>query len=106
MLHRVALVTTDVSDKPSASIFRVTRIGELGTALAVTSKPTHAAKKYEVRNLKCYNSCGVCDGQSDTGAGFLPALRFPLPLIHPTNFSTLIIIYHPGLVKYANKWLK
>jgi hypothetical protein len=36
MLRRVALVRTDVSEKLSASI-RVTRIGELGTTLAVTS---------------------------------------------------------------------
>jgi hypothetical protein len=37
MLHRVALVRTDVSEERSASFIRVTRIGELGTALAVTS---------------------------------------------------------------------
>jgi hypothetical protein len=37
MLRRVALVRTDVSEELSASIIRVTRIGELGTALAVTS---------------------------------------------------------------------
>jgi hypothetical protein len=37
MLHRVALVRTDVSEEPSTSIFRMTRIGELGTTLAVTS---------------------------------------------------------------------
>jgi hypothetical protein len=36
MLRRVALVRTDVSEELSASI-RVTRIGELGTTLAVTS---------------------------------------------------------------------
>jgi hypothetical protein len=30
MLRRVALVRTDVSEEPSASFFRVTRIGELG----------------------------------------------------------------------------
>jgi hypothetical protein len=35
MLRSVALVRTDVSEEPSASIIRVTRIGELGT-LAVT----------------------------------------------------------------------
>jgi hypothetical protein len=35
MLHRVALVRTDVSEELSASIIRVTRISELGT-LAVT----------------------------------------------------------------------
>jgi hypothetical protein len=33
MLHRVALVRTDVAKKRSASIIRVTRIGELGTTL-------------------------------------------------------------------------
>jgi hypothetical protein len=38
ILRRVALVRTDVSEELSASIIRVTRIGELGTALAVTSK--------------------------------------------------------------------
>jgi hypothetical protein len=37
ILHRVALVRTDVSEEHIASIIRVTRIGELGT-LAVTSK--------------------------------------------------------------------
>jgi hypothetical protein len=34
MLRRVALVITDVSEERSASIIRVTRIGELGTTLA------------------------------------------------------------------------
>jgi hypothetical protein len=38
MLCRVALVRTDVSEELSASFIRVTRIGELGTTLAVTSK--------------------------------------------------------------------
>jgi hypothetical protein len=37
MLHRVALVRTDVSEEFRASIIRVTRIVELGTTLAVTS---------------------------------------------------------------------
>jgi hypothetical protein len=37
MLRRVALLRTDVSEELSASIIRVTRIGELGTTLAVTS---------------------------------------------------------------------
>jgi hypothetical protein len=38
MLHLVALVRTDVSEELIASNIRVTRIGELGTALAVASK--------------------------------------------------------------------
>jgi hypothetical protein len=37
MLRRVALVRTNVSEELSASFIRTTRIGELGTTLAVTS---------------------------------------------------------------------
>jgi hypothetical protein len=37
MLRRVALLRTDVSEELIASIIRVTRIGEIGTTLAVTS---------------------------------------------------------------------
>jgi hypothetical protein len=46
MLHHVVLVRTDVSEEYSASIIRVTRIGELGTKLEVTSKQMHTTKKY------------------------------------------------------------
>jgi hypothetical protein len=45
MLRRVALVTIDFSEELSASIVRVTRIGELGTTLVCNQQPTHAAKK-------------------------------------------------------------
>jgi hypothetical protein len=37
MLRCVTLVRTDVSEELSASIIRVTRIGELGTTLTVTN---------------------------------------------------------------------
>jgi hypothetical protein len=37
MLRHVVVVRTDFSEELSASIIRVTRIGELGTMLAVTS---------------------------------------------------------------------
>jgi hypothetical protein len=37
MLRDVALVRTDVSEERSASFIRVTRIGELGKTLGVTS---------------------------------------------------------------------
>jgi hypothetical protein len=36
MLRRVALVRNDVSEEPTASFIRVTKIGELGTMLAAT----------------------------------------------------------------------
>jgi hypothetical protein len=38
MIHCVALVRTNILEERSASIIRVTRIGELGTTLTVTSK--------------------------------------------------------------------
>jgi hypothetical protein len=49
MLRRVALVRTDVSEELSASIIKVTRIGELGM-LAVASNR---------RKLLCITSWGV-----------------------------------------------
>jgi hypothetical protein len=36
MLRRVALVRSDVSEELSASIIRVTRLGEIGTTLPIT----------------------------------------------------------------------
>jgi hypothetical protein len=48
MLRRVALVRTDVSEELSASFVRVTRIGELGTTLAVTIT-LRAAKQFGFR---------------------------------------------------------
>jgi hypothetical protein len=43
-------------------------------------------------------SCGICGEQSGTGAGFLQALRFPLPIIIPPTVPHSII-YRPGLVQ-------
>jgi hypothetical protein len=43
VLRRVALVIIDVSEELSASFIRVTRIGELGTMLAVTSQRASVA---------------------------------------------------------------
>jgi hypothetical protein len=50
MLRRMALVRTDVSEERSASFIRVTRIGELGTTLAVTSN------RRTIRNVGLYKS--------------------------------------------------
>jgi hypothetical protein len=51
MLRRVALVRTDVSEERSASFIRVTRIGELGTTLAVTSNRRTLRRNTSVRWL-------------------------------------------------------
>jgi hypothetical protein len=48
MLRHEALVRADVSEEPSASFIRVTRIGELGTTLAATSNRCTLR-----RNTKC-----------------------------------------------------
>jgi hypothetical protein len=49
MLRRVALVRTDVSEELRASFIRATRLGELGTTLAVTSnRRTLRTKKYSL----------------------------------------------------------
>jgi hypothetical protein len=62
MLRRVALVRTYVSEEPSASFIRVTRIGELGTTLAVASNrrtdschPDEGGAKF-LRNVSSYES--------------------------------------------------
>jgi hypothetical protein len=51
MLCHVALVRTDVSEKLSASIIRVAKIGELGKTLAVTSNR---------RTLRRNTECSLC----------------------------------------------
>jgi hypothetical protein len=57
MLHHVALVRTDVSEELSASFIRMTRIGELGTALAVTSnRHTLQRNTKFLRNVSSYKS--------------------------------------------------
>jgi hypothetical protein len=65
MLHRVALVRTDVQEELSNSFIRVTRIGELGTMLALTRN-----RRTLRRNTKCTwftDSCHPDEG----GAKFL-----------------------------------
>jgi hypothetical protein len=58
MLHRVALVRTEVSEELSVSFIRVTRIGELGTRLAVTSNRCTLR-----RNTRC--KCKIAARTSD-----------------------------------------
>jgi hypothetical protein len=51
MLRRVALVRIDVSEEPSTSFIRVTRICELGTTLAATSNRCTLVFLRSVRRL-------------------------------------------------------
>jgi hypothetical protein len=52
MLHRVALVRTDVSEEPSASFIRITRVGELGTTLAATGNRRMPQEPHGVTSQK------------------------------------------------------
>jgi hypothetical protein len=59
MLRRVALVRTDVSEELSASFIRVTRIGELGTTLAITSNRRTLRRNTQHASVVSY-SYAVC----------------------------------------------
>jgi hypothetical protein len=50
-LRRVAIVRTDVSGEPIASIIKVTGIGELGTTLAVASNRSRLRRNTMNRNV-------------------------------------------------------
>jgi hypothetical protein len=52
MLRRVAFVRTDASEELSASFIRVTRIGEIGIALAVTSNEEIASHLVFLRRVR------------------------------------------------------
>jgi hypothetical protein len=58
MLRRVTLVRTDVSEELSAFIIRVTRIGELGTTLDVTSN-RHTLRRNIYLQYILQEPCGV-----------------------------------------------
>jgi hypothetical protein len=70
-------------------------IASLTSGRVVSRRLAIAAAR--VRSLN--KSCGICGGQSGTGAGYLRVLRFPLPIIYSTNCSKITIIYHSVLVQ-------
>jgi hypothetical protein len=69
------------SDSLSTVCIFFARIQSVGRdiARAVSRWLTTAAARVRAR----VRSCGICSGQSGTGAGFLRVLRFPLPIFIP-----------------------
>jgi hypothetical protein len=74
LLRRVALVRTDVSEKLSVSLIRMTRIGELGT-LAVTSNRRTLRRRYE-QSISICGKLAVFLENSDVAA-LVPFMRWP-----------------------------
>jgi hypothetical protein len=68
MLRRVARVRTEVLEERSAYFFRVTRIGKLGTTLALTSNRSTLRRNSQCASVVDFvDSCHLNDG----GAKFL-----------------------------------
>jgi hypothetical protein len=59
MLHRVAVVRDDVSEEPSASFIRVTRIGEPGTTLAATSNRRRLRRNFLKQRHRSSVLCAI-----------------------------------------------
>jgi hypothetical protein len=94
MLGRVALIRTCVSEEHVASIIKVTRIGELGTTLAVTSNRITIRNFPEdgilhihrCENLKSYN-CLFADGLA---AAFPSQPHGHVLTLTPSSFLTRV----------------
>jgi hypothetical protein len=56
------------------------------------------------RILPQVRSCGICGGQSDTGASFPIVLRFPLPTLSPSVAPYSLTILSPTLYLYI-QWV-
>jgi hypothetical protein len=69
MLGRVAFVRTDVLEELSASLIRVTRIGELGATLAVTSnrRTLHSHRRENLKFYKWYSVWVKAEFRVDIG---------------------------------------
>jgi hypothetical protein len=60
---------------------RVTAVSLLSIGRAVAQTVSHRLPTAAARVRDLVRSCGICGGQSGTGAGFLRVLWFPLPII-------------------------
>jgi hypothetical protein len=63
------------------------------TGRAIAQAVSRRLPTAEARVRSQVRSCGICGGQSGTGAGFLRVLGFPLPILVPptTPHSSSII---------------
>jgi hypothetical protein len=85
MLGRVALVRTDVSEELSASIIRVTRIGERGTTLAVTSN-----RRKPRRNTKCVVYPFPEKGEAGASIDSVGSVRVDVKVLKETENGVMV----------------
>jgi hypothetical protein len=84
ILRRVALVRTDVSEELSAYFIRVTRIGKLGTTLAVTSNRRTLRRKTKLLNGLDWSRTTQTTGSHN----YVTAIqkKTPWPLVRKQNY--------------------
>jgi hypothetical protein len=87
MLRRVTLVRTDVSEELGASFIIVTRIGELGTTLAVTSNRRTLPKKYHHLAFLC----SVCQLLVTASVVLSSLILFTLMKEAPSSSETSVL---------------
>jgi hypothetical protein len=102
MLRRVALVRTDFSEELRASFIRVTRIGELGRRLGVTSNrrtlPSSAQPLITIFSLsEILNAIAKLNMYNSPGIG-----QFPGELLQAVN-KVLVYIFHKVINSIWNK---
>jgi hypothetical protein len=72
------IIFLDVTQRSLVQVYR--RFGRAVAEAVILWLSTVAAR------VRVRAGCGVCGGQSGTGAGFLRVLRFPLPIIIPSIY--------------------
>jgi hypothetical protein len=87
MLRRVVLVRTDISEEISTSFMRVTRIGELGTTLAVTSNYVPLKRRFL---------------QEPYGVTSQKTPFFIVTAVKTSNLTTILAVYRKIFLLYIS----
>jgi hypothetical protein len=96
--------------QPSLEILLQNRTSSLLTILlgrAIAQAVSRRLPKAAARVRAPLRSCGICGGQSGSGAGFLRVLRFPLPILVPPTAPHSSSIIRGGYNRpISGRWTK